>query len=523
LATNKNKNLKRIGLLLIGIVIFPVFFYTANEINTMDETEKMIKEVYERQMDALLFSVNQYAWDNLNSQISKSKNFINNFTTEKLEYFSDSNPVTMVNLYDINFNLLRSEHESPHNSLPSLVEKALPEYFNENPNLIKNLIKNDSLGYQKIQTLHEAEFPILKNDFFISLFILKDYNKQNSIVALLVKTSRVLNYIIEPKLKEISDDRFDVNIFFNKAKDDKYSFTDLEYNEIVVEKKLWVFPELSIGMRSIGQDITEITQKRFNQSLVLIVVLLVGLITGAVFIYRNIQKEIRLSELKSDFVSNVSHELRTPLSLIRMYAETLELGRIPSEEKKLAYYKNISFESERLTHLINNILNFSGIESGKKTYNLQQISLNEHVNKIIETYREHIYSSHFELEVILDESDLVISADPSAISEALVNLLDNAIKYSNEVKKIKVMTGNKNGSAFVSVKDSGMGIKSQNQKKIFEKFYRESSALVHNTKGSGLGLSLVQFIMDTHQGYVGLESSPGKGSNFTLFFPKEKV
>jgi two-component system phosphate regulon sensor histidine kinase PhoR len=519
----KNKNLKRIGLLLIGIVLFPVFFYTANEINSLDETEHMIKEIYERQMDALLFSVNQYTWDYLNDQISRAKELVNNPGYDLPPYFSAANPVKMINIYNMDLNLIRSIKSDEPINIAEIFMNDLPQYFRENINTIKNLVKNDSLGYQKIQTLSDIDFPSLSENFFISFFVMKDKNKQTRVIALLVNTSGILHQVIQPKLREISDNRFEVNIFYNKEINNQFSFTDLKYSEVIVEKSLWIFPKLSVGMRSLGQDVSEITQNRLNQSFVLIVILLVGLLSGALFIYRNIQKEIHLSELKSDFVSNVSHELRTPLSLIRMYAETLEMGRIKNEEKKMEYYKNISQESERLTHLINNILNFSGMESGKKSYNLQPVSLSEHVSKIIETYREHIYSNNFTLKIELDEKDGIINADPSAISEALINLLDNAIKYSNDIKKIEVSTGSENGMVYVSVKDFGIGIKAQNQKRIFEKFYRESSALVHNTKGSGLGLSLVKFIMNAHRGYVGLESHPGNGSCFTLFFPKYEV
>lgn len=516
---NKNKNLKKIGLLLIAIVILPVSFYTVTEINSMNDTEEMIREIYVRQMGALLFSVNQYAWDYLNDQVSKAKELITNSNAKGSDYISEANPIELLTVYDMDFKSIETEKRTADSRFKKIFLTDLPDYLRVNSNIIRNLVKNDSLGYQKIETLSEVNLPALGNEYFISLFIMHDNNQKKTIAALLLNTSLIIRNVIQPKLIEISSDRFEVNIFLNQQTSENYSFSNLQFKDVFVEKELWIFPGLSVGMRSLGQDISEVTQKRLNNSLLLIIILLVVLLSGAIFIYRNIQKEIHLSELKSDFVSNVSHELRTPLSLIRMYAETLELGRVKEESKKQAYYKNISFESERLTHLINNILNFSRIESGKKTYDLQQVSINGAVNKIIETYKAHILSNQFELDMQLSERDLIVNADISSISEAVINLIDNALKYSSEHKKIEIKTGTNESYIYLAVKDFGIGIKPQNQNKIFEKFYRESSALVHNTKGSGLGLSLVKFIMEAHQGYVGLESSPGNGSCFTLYFP----
>ncbi|MFC2089046.1 sensor histidine kinase, partial [Calditrichota bacterium] len=118
--------------------------------------------------------------------------------------------------------------------------------------------------------------------------------------------------------------------------------------------------------------------------------------------------------------------------------------------------------------------------------------------------------------------NLIINADKEAVSEAIINLLDNAIKYSNNDKKIFVSTGEENETVYVKIEDQGIGIKPENQKYIFDKFYRVSDGSTFSTKGSGLGLSLVQHIMDSHDGSVVVDSTPGKGSMFKLVFKKEK-
>jgi two-component system phosphate regulon sensor histidine kinase PhoR len=243
------------------------------------------------------------------------------------------------------------------------------------------------------------------------------------------------------------------------------------------------------------------------------------IIIGGLILVKNIRREMQLALLKSDFVSNVSHELRTPLALIRMYAETLEMDRVKTDEKRYEYYRIINQESERLTRLINNILNFSRIESGRKEYKFSSVNINKVIQGVFDMYSYHIEQEGFVLNIELNEQIPEILADTEAVSEAFINLIDNAIKYSKDIKEISVRTGQKDNFVFLEVQDKGIGIEQTQQSAIFEKFYRISSALVHDTKGSGLGLSLVQHIMNSHEGKIILESEPNKGSKFRLLFP----
>jgi signal transduction histidine kinase len=236
--------------------------------------------------------------------------------------------------------------------------------------------------------------------------------------------------------------------------------------------------------------------------------------------YRNVSKEIALARLKSDFVSNVSHELRTPLALIRLYAETLEMGRLKSSEKYQEYYQIIRKESERLTSLINNILDFSRIEAGRKEYDFRQTDLRELVSNTIESYRYQIEQHGFTLEERIDPVP-PLRVDREAMARSLVNLVNNALKYSQDRKYIGVNLYRENGSVKLEVIDHGIGIPDQEQSKIFEKFYRVGDPLVHNTKGSGLGLSLVRHIVEAHGGDVHVDSAPGRGSKFTIALPLE--
>jgi len=228
---------------------------------------------------------------------------------------------------------------------------------------------------------------------------------------------------------------------------------------------------------------------------------------------------MNLARIKSDFVSNVSHELRTPLALIRMYAETLSLNRVKTDDKKQEYYTVITKESERLSHLVNNILDFSKMESGRKVFNVENIDLNQVISNVLDMYVFHLEQKGFKYEIQLFDGKLPISGETQGISEAVINLLDNAMKYSPETKEVFIRTGLTDQYCWFEIEDKGEGISSSEQDRIFEKFYRVSTGLVHNTKGSGLGLSLVDYTMEAHGGNISLKSKLGKGSEFRLNFP----
>ena len=245
----------------------------------------------------------------------------------------------------------------------------------------------------------------------------------------------------------------------------------------------------------------------------------VMLAAGLMLVFSNVRREMHLSRLKSDFVANVSHELKTPLALVRLFAETLEMGRVQSPEKAQEYYHVINKESQRLTQLINNILDFSRIEAGRKEYRMAPTNLGRVVASVLETYRFQIEQQGFQLEESVAADLPLVDADAEALTQALLNLVNNAIKYSRDDKQILVQVRRDGDSVRLSVQDHGIGVAKPEHKKIFEKFYRAEDSLVHETKGSGLGLSLVKHIMDAHGGRVEVESAPGRGSLFTLVLP----
>ena len=280
-----------------------------------------------------------------------------------------------------------------------------------------------------------------------------------------------------------------------------------------------VFPGLILGIKLHGTTIESISQKFLRTNFMILGALSLMMAAGTWLIYRNVTRELALAKLKSDFVSNVSHELRTPLALIRLYAETLELGRLTSPGKQHEYHEIIRKESERLTALINNILDFSRIEAGKKEYSFRETDVADLVRSTLESYRFEIEQNGFRFEEKIESNLPALQVDREAIARSLLNLVNNAVKYSAEEKYLAVHLYRQNGSVNLEVVDHGIGISPAEQSKIFEKFYRVGDPLVHNTKGSGLGLSLVRHIVLAHGGAVVVASTPGMGSTFTISLP----
>lgn len=235
------------------------------------------------------------------------------------------------------------------------------------------------------------------------------------------------------------------------------------------------------------------------------------------------RREMALVEMKANFVADVSHELKTPLALIRMFAETLQSGRISSDEKRQEYYEIITRESTRLTHLIDNILDFARIDAGRKEYHLEPIDVVEVVRNTYDTYRSHLEHCGFEHHFTVSPAVPQVDADPGAIAQALINLITNSIKYSSDERYIAIDVSpdtrrGKHG-ALISVHDRGIGIRPEDRAHLFDGFFRSSDRRVREKGGAGLGLGLVKHIVDSHNGMLDVESRLVKGSTFRIFLP----
>jgi signal transduction histidine kinase len=238
-------------------------------------------------------------------------------------------------------------------------------------------------------------------------------------------------------------------------------------------------------------------------------------------LWRNVQRDLRLSEMRSQFVSSVSHELKTPLTAIRMFTETLRLDDDVDRQTRIEYLDTILHESERLSRLVDNVLDFGKIERGKKTYRLHPVRLDEVIEQAARTAQYPLGQAGFSLKVATQTDLPPVAADSDALQQAILNLLTNAMKYSGDSRLIGLSLDRQNGCARIQVVDHGIGIAPDDQQRIFDRFYRAPTAENQHIPGTGLGLTIVAHIAKAHGGNVHVESRPGSGSSFTITLPLE--
>jgi signal transduction histidine kinase len=230
-----------------------------------------------------------------------------------------------------------------------------------------------------------------------------------------------------------------------------------------------------------------------------------------------------LNRLKSYFISSISHDMKTPLTSIKMFTELLQTSGEINSEKSREYLEIIEGESSRLSRLIDNVLEFSKIESGIKRYRFENISLNEVVKHTIKLMQYQFKLQKFVIESNFADNEKFINADKDAVEDVLINLITNSLKYSKVNKSMRVNTFLQNDYMALSVEDEGIGISKQDIENIFIPFFRIDSKEVQSTGGAGLGLSIVKHIMDAHKGKIEVQSEPGRGSRFVLLFPVENL
>ena len=273
----------------------------------------------------------------------------------------------------------------------------------------------------------------------------------------------------------------------------------------------------AVGLKDTNID--ELARYSFLHSAGATVLVLVFLLAGVALTIRATDREARLAQAKSNFVANVSHELKTPISLLSLFSEILELGLVNNEGKKTEYYRIIRHESLRLNNVIDNILDFAKIEAGRKTYRFVEGDMAEVIENVLSSYRYQITNSGFDVQTNMQPDLPPVVIDRDAMAQAISNLVDNAIKYSRDVKQLSIKTETTGSDLSIEIADHGIGIPRAEQAKVFEKFYRVGNGLVHDVKGSGLGLSLVKHIIEAHKGTISVESDVGKGSRFTILLP----
>jgi two-component system, OmpR family, phosphate regulon sensor histidine kinase PhoR len=237
---------------------------------------------------------------------------------------------------------------------------------------------------------------------------------------------------------------------------------------------------------------------------------------------RHVGRQMKLTRLKNNLIATVSHELKTPVASVRVLLDTMLGGRCRDADQEREYLEIMARENERLGRLIDNFLTFSRMERNKQVFDLRSIEPEEIVQEAAQAVRERFDAVECHFEVDVQESLPTVIADRNSLATALVNLLDNALKYSPD-KKIVTLRAYADGDAVCfEVEDRGVGLSRRQQKHIFERFYQVDQSLSRDTGGCGLGLSIVRFIVEGHGGRVSVASEPGKGSRFTIRLPQEK-
>ena len=245
----------------------------------------------------------------------------------------------------------------------------------------------------------------------------------------------------------------------------------------------------------------------------------VTLTLGVLYTGRTLYREAKLSRLKTDFVSLVSHELRTPLTSIRMFIEMLALGRVKDQQEMQTVLDLLMKETARLSGMIESVLDWSRIESGKKEYRKERLAAATLVDAAVSAFKAQHLHEPTDLTVTLEPTPNEVEIDLAAISGALLNLLQNAWKYSKDDKHIDLRVHRDDEFVVFEVEDHGVGIPRRDQKRIFDRFYRVDTLLTRDTEGSGLGLSIAQRIVQAHDGWISVESEPGRGSTFRIHLP----
>ena len=252
-----------------------------------------------------------------------------------------------------------------------------------------------------------------------------------------------------------------------------------------------------------------------------IAVLVIGAMSiVGVFVAVAFRRQMRLTQLRNDLLATVSHELKTPLASIRLFIDTLLDAEHLDTPKAREYLRLAAKENARLSHLIDNFLSFSRMERGKQAFEFSELRANEIAERAAELVAERFQGAESNLEVRPEAGDAVIRADADALVTAVLNLLDNARKYTGESKQVVLRTYAENDHVCFSVNDNGVGLSPRAVKNVFRPFYQVDRRLSRDTGGCGLGLAIVRFIVEAHQGSVRVESRPGEGSTFIVSIPR---
>ena len=299
-----------------------------------------------------------------------------------------------------------------------------------------------------------------------------------------------------------------------KGRDWKHPFVASEIGEALPHWEAALYLQRPEQLRESAQVVR-------RSVIFLIAAALAVIACGGWLVVADARRQLALAQQKTDFVSNVSHELKTPLTSIRMFAELMHNGNGngANTAKHPQYLRIIMVEAERLTRLINNVLDFARLERKQKQFDKKPLDLHAVVERTWESHELHLQESGFTTRWQAAPGPYPVIGDEDALAQILVNLLSNAEKYAGERKEVELHSYVDSGHACVSVLDRGVGVPPGDERKIFESFYRAHDSLSSGIQGSGLGLTLAQQLAHEHGGEILYQPRPGGGSNFTLRVP----
>ena len=263
------------------------------------------------------------------------------------------------------------------------------------------------------------------------------------------------------------------------------------------------------------------TPQRSMFSVMFILVVFIALF-GLAITYRSVSRELELAKLKSDFVSTVSHEFKSPVTSIRQLAEMLQSGRIPSDAKRQQYYDVIVEQSERVSLLIDNVLDFARMEEGRRTFTFEPTDVAPLLREVAARMQNQVAHAGFQIDCRVPDALPPVRVDRLSLAEAVINLLDNAVKYSGTATHVELGAAGDDARLVISVRDFGIGVHPEDRDKVFDRFYRGRNPAARRVSGTGLGLTLVKQIAEAHHGSVRVVSEVGKGSTFEIRLPRER-
>ncbi len=526
------KNSRKIFLIAFGTILLPIVTFIIYEFSSLQEDELVLQKIYENQLDFVIYTANQYSNDHLDKLVDAVEQ---DLTEDELDLSEKSRsllqysgwllmslrPIDTVPPTPPSPPVVTQNAPSPSGTyyFPAEIDESYKKMVDSmiytNEGIIEQLVSYKENGYRKIQPSEIVFIDSLQVQLLLA--IVSDPSGKPFLFTGFIEPVAFANEVLSPKLQEIAQEDLVISLVNNENNQRVY-MTESVPGEIIASKSMWLFPNFSLGISLKNKTLSDLINSRLEYNLIASGILILLLLVGFTLVARTIFQQMQLAQTKSDFVSNVSHELRTPLALISMFAETLLLQRVKKEEKKQEYIEIIFKETNRLTRIVNRILNFSQVEADRKKYHFVRMDLNTVVEELAHDYSFHLEQNGFEFHSQLSDIPLHANVDKETVYEAMVNLIDNAIKYSKESKSLEITTEARGETGVVSVKDSGIGIPKEKIKQIFEKFYRVAEGDVHDVQGAGLGLSLVSSIMEAHDGHIDVESQPGNGSTFSLVF-----